>query len=442
MNNIMYKFLGCLTGVLMVFGLSGNVAADNGCESLQTNFTSKIGSQTSCADHNMNGCVVGSGESGCTYAGEGCNFEVAVSPSLGTVDSTTFSVVGSGCQVRMAITQGNQGANYCMNTYFGGVTGDTLTTLGGKNLDTPVSHKQLEVCTDELFAGEPRLSIEKTVVRVVDGEYNCADATDSIEVIAPTDVAYCYTMSNDGAGAIDDLLIEDDGGTLEPFTLLGDGTGLAGGSTLIVDSGPITVTSAEQVVNTATVSGTYRGSECSDCTDSDTATVNVVVACDDTTQSIANTTGTVIETRSVAGTTRCSPARDNIGTQSVGLLCNGACELRDECKNSPSSCKQPCKPSKNWTYVDETGACFYAEPGPGKKPLCQEVLGNPSNNNDCNLIKNPSFVRSDGHSAAFSYNPTLYYFPSSGGGDSTGTIYCILHPGETASVCPRGAFVY
>jgi hypothetical protein len=438
----------------MVFGLSGNaVALDdvNGCVSASATLTGSIGSQASCADFNLAGCVVGAGGTGCSYSGVACDFSVLA--SVGGSEGSSFEVGDSTCQVRMAITQGNQGANYCFNYYKGGTLSDTLVTLSSKG--TSVAHKQLEVCTDEEFAGGPNISLEKTVVRVErdsleDPVYNCDDAVDTLEVIAPTEVAYCYTISNSGEGAIEELVVVDDNAT--PGDALDDteipvGT-LSGGATITVDSGPVPLSVSGEFVNTAEASGLFAGGLCDTCSDSDTATVNVAVACDGDTQIIADATGTVVETNSVDGTTRCSPANvdDASVTRSVGLLCDGSCEVKEDCKGSPISCLQPCKPSHNWTYqVGSTDQCIFAEPKPGKLPLCQEVLGNPNNsfNASCSaIIHNPSVVQSNSHRTTYSSNPTLYYFPSSGGGDSTGTIYCFLHPGEDASVCPSGSFVY
>ena len=453
MNNFNKWLMMRFACTLMVLGLSGTAAASS-CLSDFATFTGSIGSQTSCADQNMYGCVVGSGGTTCTYMGASCDFKVVVNPAVGqSLDNTTsYSVTNPGfgkptCQVKMALTQGNQGANYCQNIYPGGVSADILATLGSKG--EPVSHKQLEVCSDEKFVGEPKVAIEKTVVRVVDDVFDCNDAVDELDVIAPAEVAFCYTLTNSGEGTIENLVIEDDNGTPDnpdddlPTLTVGS---LAGNTASpIFNSGAVMITGAGKRVNTATVSGDYQGISCSGCSDSDTATVNVVVECDTTTQSVANQTGTVVEARDADGTTRCGPTVDNsAGNRSVALLCDGSCDLKDECKDSPISCKQPCKPSGNWTmYNEETGACTFAEPKPGKLPLCQEVLGNPSNSG-CDVIHNPAPIRSDGHSHLYSSNPLLYYFPSSSGGGSntTGTIYCILYPDETASVCPTGSYVY
>ena len=459
MNNFKKQLMSCLCATLIALGLTGNAVANNGCLSGNATFTSSIGSTTSCADHGMSGCVVGSGGTGCTYTGNTCDFEVVVNPPVGASQdkSTSYSVINMGfnptCQVKASITQGNQGASFCVNIYPVGVSADSLTTLGNKG--APVSHKQLEVCTDEVVAvGGPVVRIEKTVVRVLDdGTYNCSDAADEIDVIAPVEVAFCYTISNAGLGTIDDLVVVDDNGTpadtSDDFTVPATGSlgSLPSGGTLVADSGPVMLENSGERVNTATVSGTFQGSSCEYCTDSDTATTNVVVACDDQTQQQADLTGQVVESRDAAGTTRCAPSQNNTGVDSVGLLCDGNCDLRPECVNDPAACVQPCQPSGNWTYLEDGrglsfGQCMFAEPSTGKLPLCQEVLGNPSNDPDCNVIDNPSLLRSDGHSSAFSSNPTLYYFPSSGGGNSIGTIYCILHPGETASVCPAGSWVF
>jgi len=458
MNKMMSMFLKGLTAVLMVFGLSGHAAANN-CLSDNATFTGSIGSQTTCGDYAMGGCVIGAGGSTCTYTGTTCDFQVVANPKVGRSSdkTTTFSVVNPGfgsptCQIKMAFTQGNQGANYCQNVYPSGVSGDTLTTLGSKG--TAVSHKQLEVCSDEVVVilSPPVVRLSKTVVRVIDGGFDCSEAADSLEVIAPTEVAYCYEISNEGQSDIDGLVLVDDNGTPDNFsddTEINDIGTLSGGASVMRDSGAMMVTDAGEVVNTATVSGLFDGADCDTCSDSDTARLNVAVACDTDTQDIANDTGQVTTARDADGTTRCSPTQDNNqgdATRSTSMLCDDSCELRPGCKGlNTASCLQPCMPSGNWTYLENGHAgdsCMAGEPSPGNLPLCQEVLGNPNNNPNCGVIHNPSLLRSDGHSSAFSSNPLLYYFPSSGGGDSTGTIYCILLAGENASVCPSGAFVY
>jgi hypothetical protein len=455
MHNFNNGLMRCLVGVVIFLGLSAGAEAVDNCISANGAFVGSIGSQTTCADHNMFGGVIGSGESVYTYTGSICDFQVEVTPAVGESadDTTTFTVSnpypGSGkptCQLKMAIAQGNTGSNYCYAMYPGGASGDTMTTYNSKGTDT-VPHKQLEVCTDERFAGEPMVNIEKTVVRVIDGEFSCNDAVDELDVIAPTEVVYCYTLTNTGQSSIDALLIDDDNGPGDDFTLLGDGTGLAGGATLTVSSDPVSLTTAGERVNTATVTGTYQGYLCAGCSDSDTATVNVVVACDSDTQTTANATDQIIEARDTNGTTRCAPAKDNnVGqVRTVSLLCDGSCEVKEECKNSPIACKSPCKPSGNWNSWDDIQQkCIPGTPKPGKLPLCQEVLGNPRNLG-CDMIHNPAPVRSDGHSHLYSSNPYLYYFPgTSGGGTSTeGTIYCYPYPGEDpADVCPTGSFVY
>ena len=132
------------------------------------------------------------------------------------------------------------------------------------------------------------------------------------------------------------------------------------------------------------------------------------------------------------------------------MLCDGTCELKSECIATeagdvlPASCAQPCKASGNWNTYDEGQLPILGNPSPGNLPLCQEVLTNPSNFPATeDSITNPSLIRSDGHSMAFRRNPFLYYFPASGGGNSVGTIYCILYPSEDPNVvCPSGSIVY
>jgi len=462
MNNVNNCMRQYLFFALIAIGLSGNALASNGCLSNSATFTSSVGSTTSCANNDMAGCTVGSGETGCTYLGVTCDFEIVVSPAVGdsTDDTTSFTVVNPGlgkptCQLKASITQGNQGANYCVGWYTGGVGGDVLSTLDNKGTGT-VSHKSLQGCTNESFAGEPVINLEKTVVRVFESTtgptYDCSAGADLLDVIAPVDVVFCYTLSNTGQSSIEDLVLIDDNGTPDDGdSTNGDETlddlvfnpgSLAGGATDVVDSGPVTITEFGDRINIASVSGTYNGSQCSTCADSDSATVNVAVECDDTTQTAADDTGAVVERTGLDGTTRCGPASDNptTETRSVAILCDGSCDLKPACVDEPSLCKQPCKPSRNWTYEDELGNCIFAKPGPGKAPLCQEVLGNVANAHDasCSAIHNPSFIRSNGRSYTVKGSPTVYYFPgtSAGGTTTDHTIYCFLNPGDSPSDCP------
>ena len=456
MNKMMSIFLKCLTAALMVFGLSGHAAAVTNCLSNNAALSGSIGAQTSCADHGMDGCVIGDGDSTCTYTGTSCDFQIVATPAVGqsSDDTTTFSVTNPGfgnptCQVKEAFTKGNRGSNFCQYIYPNGVSGDTLTTVSSRGATVPT--QQLEVCTNEVFVtlAPPVVSLSLTVVRVIDGVVDCSLATDSLEVIAnsdgDTEVAWCYEIRNLGPSAIDDLVVVDNTVTLSIGSLDGNATVTPTPYTVV------TVTDAGEVINTATVSGLFDGDACDTCSDSDTATLTVAVACDSSTQVIANESGTVVESSSVDGTTRCGPELGNTSgdqTQSVALLCDGSCELKAECKNSPISCLQPCKPSLNWTYqVGNSNVCVFAEPGDfgSGLPRCVEVMGNPSNafSTVCDtIIENPSVVQATANKWTLSRNPLLYYFPSSGGGDSTGTIYCILLAGEDASVCPAGAFVY
>ena len=463
MNNIMYKFLGCLTGALIVLGLSGNAAAFeetfNGCESAVASFTGSIGSQATCSDFNMGGCVVGAGETECRVPYDtgsyGCSFDV--SASVGSSDGSTFQVIGgSTCQIRMAIAQGNQGANYCFNYYKGGTLSDTMVTKSNK--DVSVSHKQLEICTDEEFAGGPNISLEKTVVRVVDASYDCGTAVDSLQVIAPSEVAYCYTVVNSGEGASTNFTIVDDNATPgDPSDDIVIWTPSVPGNSEIkldslADSGssPVRVllSVSGEFVSKAETSGEYGGGPCASCVDSDTATVNVVAACDGGTQTIANQSGTLVESSNDAGIALCAPEPDSTTgstTESFAMLCDANCKLRPGCKADPAACDQPCMPSKNWTFIDDdnNGQCVPKEPSPGKLPLCQEVLGNLTNG-ACNTIRKPTWLRSNGNKTTWSINPTVICVgcDQGGGGDSTGTIYCILGSGDVPADCPQGAFIF
>ena len=489
MSKKMYLLAGAL---LLAFGLSGNASA-SGCIADTATFGGSIGSTTSCADYNdMAGCVIGSGQTSCSYTGTSCSFTVSTTNGpVGSSDTTSYSVSGD-CDVKMAITQGNQGANYCQYIYPNGSSGDTLQTEGNKEGQF-VPHKQLEVCTDEVtvVVSSPIITLDKKVVRVEkdasgNDVYDCdgLEASDEIYVIAQeevvgvqpaTKVAYCYTLTNRGEGDLDALqdsmdyyFITDDNATPDNpdddfpvYDCQIDGTtvtSLPGNNTSCRAVELLEITTAGKFVNTAYASGTFDGPSCEGCLqDSDTAVVNAEVTCDERTQGQASSSDSVVETRSIQGTSRCGPKTNdpNSDVNSVGLLCDSTCDLRMECDpafgGDPALCPQPCKPSGNWTYGQQPmmangtiSSCVSGEPSPGKLPLCQEVLTNPGNNPapDCSGIKNPALIRSDGHSAEFGRNPYLYYFPASGGGNSIGTIYCILYPGESPGVCPSGSIVY
>jgi len=481
MNNTICNLVKFFAGALIVFGLSGNAAlANNNCDSDSMTFSTSIGATTSCANYNMSGCIIGAGGTECSFGDESCGFTVIANPGVGQSGdkSTTYSLglgsVTGGCRPRVAITQGNQGASYCSYFYPDGIEdgGDSLDTTSKQGSGKAIAHKQLEICTDGQVQAPtlspPVISLEKTVGREEeDGSFNCTNAFDEISVIAGdpstngTEVIYCYTVRNDGLSPIDGLVIKDDFGTpgfetldVECIDILGEAvTSLAYTDSCVAKSEPVTIpNTVELVVNTAMVEGTFNSepTPCPTCTDSDTATVNVVVQCDADTQQEADDTDTVVERRGLLGTTRCGPRADDTVDQGVGLLCDGTCELKPDCAATtgvlPAHCVQPCKPSGNWNTFDDDGNPVEGDPSPGNLPRCQEVLTNPGNDPPSlgvgGTVTEPSFLRSDGHSAAFRQNPFLYYFPASGGGNSVGTIYCILYPGETSADCPTGSIVY
>ena len=469
-----------LAGALLVFGLSSTaVHAGNNCDSGSGTFSTSVGATTSCAaSSNMEGCKVNAaGNYSCVYD-NGCSFTLSVTSIAGDggAVSTEFEIIGessSNCKPKMAITEGNQAASYCSYFYPAGTSGDSLTTQS-KQGNKVVAHKGLELCTDGsgVTVSPPVISLEKTVGRAETDPlvpFDCS--ADEISVIAgdpdpvngnPTEVIYCYTVRNDGLGDINGLVILDDYGTPgAEVPVIGDClnslgnpvTSLAKGESCVLQSAPVTIpNTVERVVNTAYVNGTFNGESvpCDTCTDSDTATVNVAVACDADTQDEADATRTVVERRGLEGTKRCGPKPDSTSNNlidGVGLLCDGTCELKPQCiadaGGTPAAhCVQPCKPSGNWNTFDVGGIPISGNPSPDNLPLCQEVLTNPANSSDTSKITNPSLIRSDGHSSAFRRNPFLYYFPASGGGNSVGTIYCILYPGDNATDCPSGSIVY
>jgi len=420
----------------------------------------------------MDGCTINAGETECTYPSTGrgdCSFTAHVDQGVGQSSDKSTTVTLSGvsgtCRPRIAIAEGNTGANFCSFFFPDGIedTGAQLFTKSKQG--KTVAHRGLAVCTDRAVelptVLEPIISLETTVVRAIDGIVECNDPlnepTDRLNVIAPTIVGYCHTVTIQGGG-IDDLEIIDDQGT----SLLELGNSLGGGDTILAKSELVEITSVGEIITTAIVSGTFQGGGCSGCEDSDTVTINVVVECDSSTQGQADDTGTVVETYGLGRITRCSPAATLPVTdvRSVSLLCDGSCEVRPECVGDgvnplPAHCKQPCKPSGNWTHEEydsstSTTTCVTGVPSNKNLPLCGEVITLPNNNEavnigdpaDCSRISNPAILNSDGNGTGYRSNPLLYYFPASGGGNSVGTIYCILLAGESASVCPSGSIVY
>jgi len=489
--NSMLKFL---VGALLLLGLPGTVMAGS-CESSSATFSSSIGSTTTCSsisspnNESLDGCQVGSGGTTCSYTGTECDFRVNVVDSIGNSigvgdsqdKSTTYTIDNPGsskptCQVKFAITRGNQASSYCRSDHPMGTSGDTMTTKG--NNGNPITHRQLEICTDEgtVAVSAPVVSIEKTVGREEEpGVFDCTDSFDQISVIAgdpstnPTEVIYCYTIRNDGLGRLDALVdsagdsyfIKDNNGTIaigDDFIVYGcenaAGTAVSfldGGDSCTAISDPRTIpNTVERVVNEAKVEGEFQGGPCDTCTDIDTATVNVVVQCDADTQDEADATGKVVERLGRQGTTRCAPRETTtIVDSGVGLLCDDTCAPRPECVSNPTlpHCSDSdvlqCKPSGNWAHTNALGDWTPGVPSPGKRPLCSEVLRNITNSDDVADRKNPVLTFANGRSVTVRTNPYLYYFPSSGGGNSIGTIYCILYPNEVAAnVCPEGSIVY
>lgn len=482
-----------LVGLLMAFGLSSTVMAGS-CESTSATFSSSLGSSATCSsistplNEPLDGCVVGSGDTSCIYQGTECAFRVNVPAGVGQSQdrSTTYTIdnleLGKpACQAKFAITRGNQSSSYCRSDYPAGTSGDKMTTKS--NNGNPVTHRQLEVCTDEktvTMSAPPVVSIEKTVGREeANGSFDCTDSFDEISVIAGdpssstdrTVVKYCYTIRNDGLGRLDALFdvdtddyyfIEDNNGTTDTtvdddFKLydcenaIGEVvTSLGFGESCVAKSDLRTIpNTVERVVNEAIVEGVFQGSVCATCTDSDTATVNVLVQCDADTQEEADETGKVVERLGRHGITRCAPREDtDIVDNGVGLLCNDICAPRPECAGTspPAHCSDTnelqCKPSGNWYHTNALGAWTEGVPSPGKRPLCSEVLRNITNSSSEADVKNPVFTFANGRSITVRTNPYLYYYPGDGGGNSIGTIYCILYPGETNTVCPSGSIVY
>jgi hypothetical protein len=461
--NINNWLKSALVGVLSVLGAAGNVFAQDNCVSNSTQYVGSIGSQTTCADHSMSGCIVGSGETSCTasYSGPNgdCSFTVNVTPAVGdsTDGGTHFSVEPGGCQLKLGLFQGNTGSNYCYGYYVNGQAADAMYTY---NKGKIVPHKQAEFCTNGLFAGEPNIKLDVTLARayydedISDYDFNCGEgeSVDELHVIAPSRIGICHTITNSGDGSIENISIVNDNGTpddtSDDFTLLDNGTSLPGGGSLVVKSDVKLVQIPGPRIYKATVAGYYQSAMCDGCSDDDTATLNVAVACDETTQNQANLVGTVVESNNVYGTTVCGPAVDNTSgdqIRSVALLCGGVADIRESCKEDPASCPQPWVPSKNWTYIDEdTEQCIFAEPTPGNLPLCEEVITNPANEFDCTKIINPNRIRRVGNKEVFARNPTIICVgcDQGGGGSSTGTVYCLLDPGESPSVCPKGSYVF
>jgi hypothetical protein len=323
----------------------------------------------------------------------------------------------------------------------------------------PTNPKDVSGCSDgvddpppvlkPIFQLDKRVTLEDpaTIATACDADA----AANEIDALAPTTVYYCLTISNIGTAP-------NDAGSLSLTDSMGTPVFPPGFDGILDPDESVTATYSvyleEEEVreNNAVVSATYsNGLPCPSCVDDDSAIVNVVATCDPVTQDTADATGTVVTAQNQDGLKRCGPKSDTPATDptSVALLCDDSCELKEECKDNPLSCKQPCKPSKNWTYIDgdETGSDWTCEegfPGNDRLPLCTEVVTNPGNAHDstCSAIKNPALFRCTSGSCTYGRNPTIITIPSSGGGDSTGTIYCLLDPGESASLCPQGSFVF
>lgn len=478
-----------LAGALMILGLLGTgVSSASECLSDNATYSASIGAQTTCSDFNgqnsggqnglpMDGCVIGSGSTSCEYYGTNCAFKVVVgNGGVGQVDPTSYTVepiLGYDlCQAKIAITQGNQGANFCQYTYPGGIpgAGDTLTTLGNQN--KTVSHKQLEVCADELVVtgAAPVLSIEKTVVRIVDGTFDCDDATDSVNALAPTEVAFCYTIDNIGQGTVENLILED--------TLIGLnvdlGTPLQSEYPIMENSGPVLISgtacdpnsaipcveaAGAELVNTATVSGSFGGGACDTCEDSDTASVLLLAEnCPANFQGAVNQfaaeTGLdyafLLDPNQGGRLSVCAPDGNftdpatNYSNEAIRVQCVDQCITKEICETDPTNvaCSPSvCESSGAWTeWSSGTSCSVVTDPAPGVTPYCFEVQQDL--NKDC--VLNEWDPQDDtvlhikkGHS-----NPYVYQSCYSSGGRYVCETMCFAYSTADRANCPPGSTIF
>jgi len=143
------------------------------------------------------------------------------------------------------------------------------TTLEATAVATDIYGNLYTCAADDAKANvvHPNLNIVKTVVVASDGD--CANSTDPLDVVGPTDVNYCYAVTNNGDTDLVNVAVTDD-----KLGAIGIIPSLAVGATTTLKSGNVNITVDTDNLGTANGTDIYGYP----VNDDDTAHVNALYA--------------------------------------------------------------------------------------------------------------------------------------------------------------------
>jgi hypothetical protein len=421
-----------VAALLMGFGTIQIHAAEQ-CNSLQTDLAGVIGGSPNCADFGRVGVTVSQGDTQSeVFESANCWFKVTTAAPVGSTDSEKFTVDGN-CPGELVLTQGATGGQSCQYVHPKGVTSDTVKTLNEKG--DAVRSKALTVCTDEVaFVGTPRLLLE---VYVSPDAAGCETSSlETIEIDVGDTVAFCYRVTN--AGDVPLAQVNVSGATGDFPATLEPGESANGFKTQ-------TYTEAGTFPELATATGS-DGSTTPVTSNLDTAVVTVealpeapTIACDLDTEGLSSETGRLSaswDPRTPDTDFECGvepegqdPFDDEVN-RSGKRQCLNQCVLADD--------GESCERSGEW----EAGN--FCEPtGEGALPYCWEIRENPTCEiSDFTPVPAKYWKETSKTVTYLRKNPYIMQSCTSSGGRETCITYCFLYPGETASACPPGSWVY
>lgn len=393
-----------------------------------SNYTLLVEATSSCAglSANMHGCATDA-SGACvipnpTPGGDPIVVQMTPSNAVGSTPTATgFAWTATGPTelgtklVDVAIMSGATAGSTCSWSYTPGVDDDTgLAFL--KSNGTYAKVNNIYFCSD--FTAPPaalaRIILSKTVM--LKGG-NCG--TDDVEVLelnVGTEVEYCFTVENVGAGDSDNVTLSDP----DAFTadqLLGNID--AGAPKTTIKSPSVVITKNGEIINTATV--TWVNNEdplLSTGSASDTAKVVSTLsleACPDEYQQLVD--GTIQGSEDFFGLAALfdprAPERVALCTTGgPGTECSRECILKDVCVIDPTDpeCVEPnhqCEPSGAWT-VGDINSCT-DQSGSGGTPYCWELQADPDK--DCyykpvQTIKTQTLIIEEVHENPFCYYTT------------------------------------
>jgi len=405
-------------------------------------FTMLIDSSSSCEalSGNMRGCQTNAAGV-CTIPNPvagGTPIVVTVSPSnaVGGTGLFNWTATGpialGGKQVDVAISVGATGGGTCGWSYTPGEVSDTgLGFL--KSNGTYQKVNDIYFCSD-FTAPPPALAhfvLSKTVMRA--GGTCGVDDVEVLDVSTGTDVEYCISVENTGAGDASNVVLSDPGVFTADQSL---GSISSGAPATVITSPAVTITESGENINSATV--TWVNSEdplMSTGSASDSSKVIAKLAietCPEEYQQLVD--GTIAGAEDFFGFAALydptSPERVSLCAPSgtTGIQCKDECIIKDICKTDPldPACVAPnyqCEQSGAWSVGSSELMTCSDQSGTGGMPYCWELAADADK--DCaykpvQVMKSHLLTIEETHVNPFCFKTTSINID----GTSTTTQYC------------------